>query len=135
MCPPRDQKHGYRAHQGGNDNRPKLFGNNVEIEHKRHTGRHKEETEVAQQEIGNAFHPLQFNPTHLQEGREQQHAHNTARQTQSGEPDNQFPQGHTAKKEGTLFYHFIVVCIGVLRPTLALPRAEFLKSWAKLQKK
>lgn len=69
-----------------NDDRPEFGGYHVEIKHKCHAGRDEKETEVAHQKIGESLYPFEFYPARLQEGREQQHADDAARQLDTRKP-------------------------------------------------
>ena len=97
MCPTCGKQNQHRAYQGSDGDRPEVSGDGIEVEHECYAGRHEEETEVAQQEVGNIFHPLEFHPPHLEKSGEQQHAYNTTGEAQAGNGDEQFSESHAAE--------------------------------------
>ena len=103
--PSRHYQHGNRADNRGYDDRNELGGDNVEIKHKRHAGRHEEETEVGHKEIAESLHPLQLNPLQLQQQGEREHPDDARRQLDAGQVDNQLPDGQATEEDGTLSYH------------------------------
>ncbi len=65
MNPTRYYQHQDRTNQRSDDYRPKLRLNYIEIKHQRHPRGDKEEAKIGNQEVGQALHPLQLDPTQL----------------------------------------------------------------------
>ena len=95
MNPTRYHQHQERTYHRSYDNWPELRLNHIEVKHQRHPGRHKEETQIGNQEIRKALHPIQFHPPHLQEKGKQQHTDDTGWKLHSRYGNQKFTQGQT----------------------------------------
>ena len=87
----------------------------VEIEHKSHAWRHEEETEVCNEEIRKAAHPLQFNYFQLEQQRKDKHTNDACRQFYARNADYKLAKSEATEKNETLSYHIILSLIFIFR--------------------
>ena len=115
MCVACDEEDNDGAEECGQSDGHNLCLYQVEIEHKSHAWRHEEETEVCDEEIRQAAHPLQFNYFQLEQQRKDKHTNDACRQFYARNADYKLAKSEATEKNETLSYHIILSLIFIFR--------------------